>query len=248
MTSKKSDYQMRKDTVLGIVVNEYIKTVNPVSSGLIVQEYTLDLSSATIRNILAELEEEGFLAHPHTSAGRIPTQQGYRYYVDNLMNEIHLLEEEKFRIKSEYEENLKNLEQVMEKTSQVISDLTHYTSIISIDDRMFYRGTSYIVEYPENQDRERIRRILEALEEKKRILEIINSNIERKIKIYIGHEMAFSGVKVDGCSIAVCSFRSSKGPSGRIAILGPTRMNYQRVVSTLDYMSDLMGEVFNRGI
>ena len=128
---KEAIYKQRKDTVLGIVVNAYIKTMTPVSSSYIVDEHHLDLSPATIRNILAELEEDGFLTHPHTSAGRLPTQKGYRYYVDNLMNQIQLLEEEKFRIKHEYEKEMRDLEAALEKTSQVISELTHYTSIIS---------------------------------------------------------------------------------------------------------------------
>ena len=98
---KQSDIQSRKDRILGIVVSQYIKTITPVGSHFITEEFNLDVSPATVRNILAELEEEGYLTHPHTSAGRLPTQRGYRYYVDHLMNEIQLLEEEKKRIQLE---------------------------------------------------------------------------------------------------------------------------------------------------
>src|SRR3989338_11285351 len=98
MVAKQADYQIRKDRVLAIVVDEYVKNVSPVGSQLLVERYRLDLSPATVRNILAELEEEGFLMHPHTSAGRIPTQRGYRYYVDHLIEEIQLLNEEKVLI------------------------------------------------------------------------------------------------------------------------------------------------------
>lgn len=230
--------------ILGIVVNEYIKTVSPVSSGCIVKGYFLDLSSATIRNILAELEIDGFLAHPHTSAGRIPTQEGYRYYVDNLMSEIKLLEEEKARIKEQYEEEKRDLDVILEKTSEVISDMTQYTSIISIDGRsnkIFCKGTRYIVEYSQQHDLGRIGYILRALEEKERILELLNREIKHKINVYIGHEMACS--EMEECSLAVSSYRTRQGESGRIAILGPTRMNYSRVVSALDYFSDLVSEI-----
>ena len=78
----------------------------------------MDLSPATIRNILAELEHEGFLTHPHTSAGRVPTQDGYRYYVDYLMSEIQLLEEEKRCINTSYAQDIIDLENILEKTSQ----------------------------------------------------------------------------------------------------------------------------------
>src|SRR5271154_2162838 len=133
MTAKHSDIQIRKDRILAIVISRYIKTVSPVGSQYITEEHNLDVSPATVRNILAELEEEGYLSHPHTSAGRMPTQRGYRYYVDHLMKEIQLLEEEKRRIQGEYKRHVDQLETLMEKTSEVISDLTHYTSIISVD-------------------------------------------------------------------------------------------------------------------
>lgn len=244
MVPKKTDYQYRKDLILGIVVNEYIKTVSPISSGFIAKDYLSDLSSATIRNILAELEQEGFLTHPHTSAGRIPTEMGYRYYVNNLMDEIHLLEEEKQRIKIAYEKEKHDLETILNKTSEVISDLTHYTSIVSSDnvpDRIFYRGTRYIVEYPLSQDINQIRNILFALEEKEHLLEIINRQIQEKVKIYIGCEMTC--LKVDGCSLAVSQYKVPSGASGKIAILGPTRMNYQKVISALEYISELMNDL-----
>lgn len=241
---KEEIYKQRKDHILGIVVNSYIKTVTPVSSGYLVDEHHLDLSPATIRNILAELEADGLLTHPHTSAGRLPTQEGYRYYVDNLMNEIQLLEVEKTRIKKEYEREMRDLEAALERTSQVVSDLTHYTSIISVDGwghKVFCRGTGYVVEYPDYQDLKKIRAILYALEEKESLMEVINRNLEERIKIYIGHELACS--QIEGCSLAVSRFRTHSGPTGKIAVLGPTRMDYSRVVSTLNYLSRLIGEI-----
>src|SRR6185295_8602854 len=128
-----------------------------------------------------------YLTHPHTSAGRIPTQLGYRYYVDHLMHEIRLLEEEQQRINGEYERGMQDLEKVLEKTSQVISDITHYTSIISIDgrrDKIFCRGTSFVVEYPEVQDMQKVREILTTLEHKENLMEIINRDLANKIDIY----------------------------------------------------------------
>ena len=243
MVAKQTDYQARKNRVLAIVVDEYVKNVTPVGSQLLVERYRLDISPATVRNILAELEEEGYLSHPHTSAGRIPTQRGYRYFVDHLMNEIKLLEDEKTRIQAEYRQGIKELERLLEKTSEVISDLTHYTSIVSIDggEKMFCKGMSFVAGYPEFHNFDRIRHILHALEEKERILEVINRALEKKIKIYIGSEIAYK--EIEGCSLAVSSFETDGGPSGRIALLGPTRMDYERVVSTLEYFSQLMKEI-----
>src|ERR1044072_3383090 len=147
------DFRERKDKILAITITQYIDTVSPVGSELIANELNKDLSSATIRNVLAQLEREGYLTHPHTSAGRIPTEKGYRYYVDHLMNEINLLEEEKQRIKAEYKKERLELDNLLSKTSQMLSNMTHYTSIISVDgwnNKIFCSGTSFVVEYPDD--------------------------------------------------------------------------------------------------
>jgi len=242
--AKQTDIQQRKDKVLGIVVGRYIETVSPVGSQYITEEHKLDVSPATVRNILADLEEEGYLTHPHTSAGRMPTQQGYRYYVDHLMDEIQLLEVEKQRITKEYKQHTRQLEDLMEKTSQVICDLTHYTSIITLDDggesKIICRGTSYVVSYPDSTDILKIQAILRLLEEKEQLMEIINRTLEKKIDIYIGHEMALE--EMENCSLAISPFQRGK-VKGRIAILGPTRMQYDRVVSTLEYISQALNSL-----
>ena len=244
MSLRRIDDKIRKDKILAIVIDQYIKTVTPVSSGLIAQSHPLDLSSATIRNVLAELEEEGYLTHPHTSAGRIPTEKGYRYYVDNLMLEIQLLEEEKNQIKEEYRKEALQLENLLEKTSELISETTHYTGIVSLDgarNKVFYRGTNLVVNYPDYQDIKKVGNILQALEEKERILRIINQDITSKIRIFIGHELALSNI--ESCSLVVSRYQLRNGPSGRIAVLGPTRMNYKHVVSALEYLSRLIEKI-----
>ncbi|MBU0467794.1 MAG: hypothetical protein KJ736_01875 [Candidatus Omnitrophica bacterium] len=245
MNTKQKEIKARKDSILAITVGRYISTVAPVSSSFIVKEHLYGLSSATIRNILAELEHEGYLTHPHTSAGRIPTQKGYRYYVDNLMNEIQLLEEETTRIKIEYKKQKLELEELFDNLSKSISETTHYTSMISVDGwdkKLFCRGTSYIVRYLDYTDIQKIEEILAALDEKERLLEIINRHLEKRIDIFIGNEMACA--QMNSCSLVISEYKTKKGPSGRIAVLGPTRMNYERVVSAIDYFSSLIEEIY----
>lgn len=242
MSPRKTDFQERKDRILAIVVGQYIKTVAPVGSQVITDTYKLDVSPATVRNILAELEEEGYLTHPHTSAGRVPTVQGYRYYVDHLMNEIQLLETEKRRIEAEYKRYHHQLELLMEKTSEALTDLTHYTTIVSVDgwdSKIILKGTSHVVDYPEQTDILKIQAILRILEEKERLLKLINRDLDKRIGIYIGHEMALK--EMESCAMAVSQFET-KGKSGRIAVIGPTRMQYDRVISALEYISELISE------
>jgi transcriptional regulator of heat shock response len=245
MVLSKADLRFRKDNILAIVVDHYIQTITPVSSSYIAKSYPDEVSSATVRNVLAELEEEGYLTHPHTSAGRVPTELGYRYYVDHLMKEIEFLEEEKERIRRDYILQSTELTSLVEKVSRALSDTTQYTSIIAIEgwfNKFICTGTNYVARYPDYQDIQKIHDILSALDEKERLLQIIQRELSRKIDIYIGHEMSLA--EMDTCSLVVSRFQTKSGTVGRMAILGPTRMHYDRVVSALEYFQDVM-EKFN---
>jgi transcriptional regulator of heat shock response len=244
MAPKEAELQERKDRILAITIQRYIETVVPVSSAYIANESPMDLSSASIRNVLADLEVEGYLTHPHTSAGRIPTEKGYRYFVDHLMHEIQLLEGEKERIRAEYLREKSELESLLEKTSRVLSDTTHYTSIVSVDgsgNKFFCRGMNLVAHYPDFQDLRKIRSILTTLEEKEQILGIINCNLNNRINVLIGHEIHCADM--DSCALVISCYKSREGATGRLAVLGPARMNYEKVVSTLHYFSQLIEEI-----
>ena len=100
----------RKKEILQAIVEEYIQTAEPVSSGSLVENKKIDCSSATIRNEMAELERIGFLEKPHTSAGRVPSQEGYRYYVEELFREDKITQKEMLYIKEKLETKVNNLE------------------------------------------------------------------------------------------------------------------------------------------
>ncbi len=117
----------RKKKILQAIVEEYIEKAEPVSSGSLVK--ALNCSSATIRNEMAELEQAGYLDKPHTSAGRIPSQQGYRYYIDELLTEDKLTKREIEYIKSKLETKVNELEDLTKIATTTLSELTHYTTI-----------------------------------------------------------------------------------------------------------------------
>lgn len=117
----------RKRKILQAIVEEYIESAEPVSSGSLVK--ALNCSSATIRNEMAELEQEGYLDKPHTSAGRIPSQQGYRYYIDELLTEDKLTLREITYIKEKLETKVNELEDLTKIATTTISEITHYTTI-----------------------------------------------------------------------------------------------------------------------
>lgn len=123
--------QERKAKVLYAVIHEYIKTGKPVGSSVLEKEYNFNLSPASLRNLMAELEKDGFLTHPHTSAGRIPTDEGYKTYVNSLIELQRVAVEEEERIKQEYEKKTKEIESLLSQTSKILSGLSNYTGFIT---------------------------------------------------------------------------------------------------------------------
>ena len=241
---RKVDYSSRKRAVLSAAINSYIKNAIPVASEGIASEF--DLSSATIRNIFAELEEAGLLRHPYTSGGRIPTDKGYRYYVDFLISQMELLDVQKERITREYKKELKQLEDALEETSQVISALTHYAGIVSFldwHDKIFYKGISHILEQPELQDFRKLPMLIKLIEDKQNLLDIINRDFKEKVKVYIGRELGRP--EMESCSLVVSSYRVKNRFSGRIAVLGPVRMEYRNIIPTMEYISDVLSEMLD---
>ena len=119
----------KKKKILQAIVEEYVETAEPVSSGNLLKKNHLDISSATIRNEMAELEQAGLLDKPHTSAGRVPSAQGYRYYVDQLIKEDKISLEEIEYIKSKLETRAMELEDVTKIVTNTLAEVTHYTSL-----------------------------------------------------------------------------------------------------------------------
>ena len=119
----------RKKQVLQAVIEEYINTAEPVSSATILEKYGLNCSSATIRNDMSELEHDGYLEKPHTSAGRVPSVKGYRFYVDELLNDENITLEEIQYIKENLQTKVNEIEDLTKITTNTISEMTHYTTV-----------------------------------------------------------------------------------------------------------------------
>ena len=126
------DLGKRKRLILQAIVEDYIASAEPVGSRNIAKNHDLGLSAATIRNEMADLEEMGFLDKPHTSAGRVPSQLGYRFYVDALMRSYSMAVEEIDNLNRALEQHYVSLNSVVSKVSDVISKITHYPTVISV--------------------------------------------------------------------------------------------------------------------
>ena len=123
-------FTQREQLILQAVVHTFITTAEPVGSRSIVRRYGLDLSPATVRNVMADLEEAGFLQQLHTSSGRVPTNRGYRYYVDYLMHVQELTLAERARIEDELKRRLNDADEMMRQTSHLLALVSHQTGIV----------------------------------------------------------------------------------------------------------------------
>lgn len=119
----------RKKEILQAVIDEYINTAEPVSSATLVNKYGLDYSSATVRNELAELEDDGYLDKPHTSSGRVPSEKGYRFYVDELINDEDISLEEIKYIQNKLSTKVNEIEDLTKIATTTLSEITHYTTV-----------------------------------------------------------------------------------------------------------------------
>lgn len=122
------DLSERKLRILQAIISDFIKTAEPVGSRTLSKKYDLGISPATIRNEMSDLEELGFLTHPHTSAGRVPSEKAYRLYVNNMMQKHELTEVEKNAIASRLYENVTELEQTVAHAAEILSEITNLTS------------------------------------------------------------------------------------------------------------------------
>ena len=218
----------RKKRILQAIVNDYVKFAEPIASKIIADKYDLDLSSATIRNEMAELEELGLIEKTHTSSGRIPSDLGYRYYVDSLMDYYDVSNEELTNL-ADY---LEGCGKMLTDISKMLSGLTHYTTISVDKDDMVLYGRNNVFDYPEFRDIDRLKKFMYLMEEEERIREIVDSYTNTDITIRIGNENNFDEVK--DYSVVTFNYKDE----GTIAIIGPKRMDYSRVVSYIRYLLD----------
>ncbi len=125
------DMNERKKKILHSIINEYIKSAEPIGSRHVAKSLDIGLSSATIRNEMADLEEMGYLEQPHTSAGRIPSDKGYRLYVDSLMNDYELTVNDLTALGGVLEWKLGQIDKIIKRASVILSELTHYTAVLT---------------------------------------------------------------------------------------------------------------------
>jgi heat-inducible transcriptional repressor len=227
----------RKKKVLNAIIREHIATKAPVGSSAIVEKYRLNVSSATVRNIMAGLEEDGYITQPYTSAGRIPTARAYREYADKLEEaplektgkRLRKAEkqaiDEVFAGQDRWELKLKKVAKILAEVSGVAVFWAFYQY------NMYYTGVSNLLSQPEFTERDLIFDISAIIDS---MDDIINENFENfreGPQIMIGGENPFGAF----CGTVLSKYRINKR-QGLFGILGPLRMDYKKDYSLISYV------------
>jgi len=334
----------RQLLILQVIVDDFIRSAQPVGSRSLSKKEDISFSSATIRNEMADLEELGYIEKTHTSSGRVPSEKGYRYYVDHLLSPQALNQQDVSIIQSIFAEKIYEFEKIIQRSAKILSELTNYTSIVlgpatsinklkriqiiplnketavaifvtdtghvenrtfslpaSIDasdlektvnilnarlagvpledlndkiykevamllrqhihnydlmlhtvadslkmpvtEKLFFGGKTNMLSQPEFHDISKIRTLLTMIDQEEWIYNLIRKD-SAGIHVKIGTENNISAM--DNCSLITATYSVGVEKLGTIAILGPTRMEYSRVIGLLQLLSNDLTAVLTR--
>lgn len=332
----------RQLQLLQAIVDEFVMSAQPVGSRQLSKKEGITYSAATIRNEMADLEELGFLEKTHTSSGRVPSEKGYRFYVDHLLKPQIISSGEVAQIQSLFKEQIVEAEQIIKESANILSELTTYTtillgpdvqkhrvkkfqivplteqtavaiiitdnghvenrtltlppgfnphdiekmvnilndrlvgvplyelpiklqtealsvlkshihasdsiirSLLSItsnhhENKVYYGGKSNMLSQPEFHDLEKMRMLMDLIDKESQVSTLFNEQ-KNGIQIRIGSEN--NHLAMENCSVITASFLVGEEQQGAIAIIGPTRMDYRRVVTLLDVMTNSLSRAF----
>lgn len=210
--------------LLQVLVEEYIETTEPVGSQHLVDRYDLEVSSATVRNWCAELEESGHLMQPHTSGGRIPTEEGFRTYVSLFVTPKSASKREREVLERAWN-SAEEDDRRFKALAKALSELSGQAAIVghgSAD--TFYTGLSQLFSQPEFRNWQQVVSLTEVLDRLDEALNALRRSDLGEPKILLGQECPFG----PACTTIVCAV-----PNGCIGILGPLRMEYTVVANLL---------------
>ena len=244
------DITERQKQILFAIIEEYAEVAAPVGSVTLAKLF--DVSSATVRAEMAKLEEAGLIAQPHTSAGRIPTDAGYRFYVNSLTEQtenakfeptrmlgsgapnrnIHALE---VRINSQ-----EKVDYAIRSAVDMLAELTGNLGLGTIGDQLYLSGISKLFAQPEFMDNSRIQGVAQLLDNLEPWLR--EARPGEPLNIFIGSENPIG--KTSGVSLIISKFRSPYSDNSYIGVLGPTRQNYVETMSLVRNAGNILENAF----
>ena len=232
----------RQQNLLKIITTQYIKTAQPVSSKFIFEGGKVRFSPATIRNEMAELETEGYIFHPHTSAGRIPTERGYQFFVENFIKDLSLNKKEQFFLDKLINSFRQFEPRVAKELAKGMAEFSNGAVFVAFTDRdFFYTGLSNLFAQPEFEQHQLVYNLSQVIDHLDAVINRIFNTIKFDVEIYIGSQNPFS----QDCSTVLTKYQV-KRDVGLLGIIGPIRMDYENNISLLKYSQQLINNLADR--
>jgi heat-inducible transcriptional repressor len=234
----------RQSRILATIIEQYAEIAVPVGSVTLAKLF--NVSSATIRSEMSRLEELGFVMQPHTSAGRIPTDKGYRAYV-NQLNELRdqqideplLLDRGTKALNARVSNYANNTDRAIRSAVDSLVDLTHNLGLATIGDQLYMSGMGNLFSQPEFSNGVNVQQVARLLDNLEPWLREATPN--EPLNVYIGHENPIG--KSSGSTLIISRFRSPYSDKSYIGVLGPTRQDYARVMRLVRHAGAMLEEV-----
>ena len=241
----------RQTQILVAIIEQYAEVASPVGSVTLAKLF--EVSSATIRSEMAKLEELGLITQPHTSAGRIPTDKGYRFYVNRLTEENQGGDEQILLNASNSKDNLRGFRAISSRVSaqndradhairsavDSLVEITGNLGLATIGDQLYMNGIYNLFSQPEFESGEAVQSVAQLLDNLEPWLREVAPN--EPLNVYIGSENPFG--KSSGASLIISKFESPFSENSYIGVLGPTRQNYGKVVRLVQKTGEFLEEI-----
>ncbi|MEX2014457.1 MAG: transcriptional regulator [Candidatus Saccharimonadales bacterium] len=220
----------RQVEILRAIVEQYAEVASPVGSSLLAKVF--NVSSATVRAEMAELERLGYISQPHTSAGRIPTDKGYRYYVNHISEITASVPETRAeRALTSRVSHAGLPEQTIRNAVDTLVELTHNLGLATIGDRLYMSGLSNLFGQPEFIQPGQVQEVARLLDNLEPWLHEAAPN--KPLSVFIGKENPIG--RGAGCSLIISKFRSPYSDRSYVGVLGPTRQSYKNTMNLVQH-------------
>ncbi len=226
----------RQQKLLNIIISHYTKTAQPVGSKITSKISGLDLSSATIRNEMANLESAGYIFQPHTSAGRVPTEKGYQFYVANFLKAEGVDKKQRKQLAKAVRPFKQYQPDILKEVAKTVAEISENAAFVGFsEDNFYYTGLSNLFSQPEFGSHDLVLNLSDVIDHFDQVISKIFSNVGNDVKIFIGDQNPFSR----NCGAVLTRYRV-KNNDGIVGILGPLRMDYQNNFNLIRHVKDLI--------
>lgn len=234
----------RQIEILKAIIEEYIDSADAVGSETLEKKHNLSASPATIRNEMVKLAQMGYIKKPHSSAGRVPTPMGMKFYVHELMKEKELSTVEEVRLKAQVWDHRDRMQRFLKEVTKTLAEKTGALALITTSEGdMYCSGYANILDMPEFYDIDITRNLLATIDEYEYFhdLFLAHPHSDDEIHILLGEDL---GAKLRGpYGFVYTHYQTGSDLTGEIGVIGPVRLNYTSVVPTVRYFSDLIEEI-----